>query len=86
MAARKVIYVAQIYGRPAISAETFEDLEMALDNHYGSGPNVKNLGYNVSNAKYPDSFEGYFQYQIDAEDGTHEIERADVFCIEFTNK
>lgn len=63
----KVTYIAMDSDghKPIVSAGTFEDLKRALDEEY----NVKEteaecLGFTPYNTKYPDEYEGYYEYKF----------------------
>lgn len=51
--------------KPIVSAETFGDLKRALDEEYNvDGTDAECLGFTPYNTKYPDEYEGYYQYKF----------------------
>jgi hypothetical protein len=51
--------------KPILSASTFKDLKNGLDDYYGVGgkdETAKCLGWFPYNTKFPDEYEGYFEY------------------------
>jgi hypothetical protein len=82
----KVTYVAiSEYGKPIISAGSFKDLKIGLDEYYGIGTDskAKYLDWNPYDSKYPDEYEGFYRYEVDDFNGGLELETAKVYCIEF---
>ena len=62
----KVTYVAMDnYGvKPITSAGSFEDLRKSLDEYYGVDKGTGEfVGYTPYYSKYPDEYEGYFEYK-----------------------
>jgi hypothetical protein len=60
----KVTYVAiSEYGKPIISAGSFKDLKIGLDEYYGIGTDskAKYLDWNPYDSKYPDEYEGFYR-------------------------
>ena len=87
----KVTYIACDYDncRPIISAESFENLRLALDNYCGADHRnlAKCNGFFPYNTKYPDYYEGYFEYEcltnnINSLEQSY-LEKFKVFCVEF---
>lgn len=81
----KVIYVAQVHHKPVVTAHTWTDLIVGLDDYYGVGrdPKVKKLDWHPYNSKWPDDYEGHFEYEVDDYNGGTEIEKVNVFCVDF---
>ena len=62
----KVTYVAigDDDNKPITSAGSFEDLRKSLDEYYGCHKGTGEfLGYTPYYSKYPDEYEGYFEYK-----------------------
>lgn len=80
----KVTYVAQVYDKPIVTAQRWDHLVAGLDEYYGIGndPKVKKLDWHPYNSKYPDDYEGYFEYQVDDFNGGTEIEKVKVYCVD----
>jgi hypothetical protein len=91
----RVTYVAidEDGNKPILSAESFEDLKRGLDEYYGIGKtDAKCLGFNTYITKYPDEYEGYYEYrytnrvrnfstdEFETVEGTDTIR---VYCIDF---
>ena len=81
----QVTYVAQVHHKPVVTAHTWTDLIIGLDEYYGVGkdPKVKKLGWYPYDNPYIDSYEGHFEYEVDDWNGGTEIEKVNVFCVEF---
>lgn len=81
----RVTYVAQVYNRPVVTAHTWDDLVAGVDDYYGIGkdPKSKKIRYTPNDSPYVESFEGYFEYEVDDFNGGIELERVDVYCVEF---
>ena len=81
----KVTYVAQVHHKPVVTAHTWTDLIVGLDDYYGVGrdPKVKKLDWHPYNSKWPDDYEGHFEYEVDDYNGGTEIEKVNVFCVDF---
>jgi hypothetical protein len=81
----RVTWVAQAYDKPIVTAHTWDDLVAGVDEYYGAGedPKVKKIGWNPYDSKYPDDYEGYFEYEVDDFNGGTEIEKVKVYCVEF---
>ena len=81
----RVTYVAQAFNKPVVTAHTWTDLIAGLDEYYGvdADPKVKKLGWKPYNSKYPDAYEGHFEYEVDDFNGGIEVEKVDVYCVEF---
>jgi hypothetical protein len=91
MAQIKVTYIAcdYEYKFPVVSADSFDNLKLALDDYCGAGErnSGKCLGFTPYNTKYPDDYEGYYEYECckngnDWNSGTY-IDKFRVYCIEF---
>lgn len=87
----KVTYLACDYEDkfPIISADSFDNLKLALDDYCGAGErnSGKCLGFTPYHTKYPDDYEGYYEYECckngnDWNGGTY-IEKFRVYCVEF---
>ena len=86
----KVTYVAidaeEGSHKPIMSASTFEDLKLGLDAYYGDS---ECLGFTPYQSKYPDEYEGYYQYKVKMihsgrdEKVTEYIDTVKVYCIEY---
>ena len=90
----KVTYLACDYEDkfPIISADSFDNLRLALDDYCGADErnSGKYLGFTPYNTKYPDDYEGHYEYECcyegnDWNGGTY-IEKFRVYCIEFYPK
>ena len=81
----RVTWVAQAYDKPIVTAHTWDDLVAGVDEYYGAGedPKVKKIGWSPYDSKYPDEYEGYFEYEVDDFNGGTEIEKVKVYCVEF---
>ena len=81
----RVTWVAQAYDKPIVTAHTWDDLVAGVDGYYGVGkdPKVKKIRYTPNDSQYVESFEGYFEYEVDDFNGGIELERVDVYCVEF---
>ena len=81
----QVTYVAEAFGKPIVTAHHWEDLIAGLDEYYGVGkdPKVKKQGWYPYDNPYIDSYEGYFEYEVDDMNGGTEIEKVTVFCVDF---
>ena len=86
----KVTWVAMLYNRPVVTADTWDNLVAGVDDYYGQGtgiqdPSNKKIGYIVDDSKYPDpnGYDGYFEYEVDDFNGGREIEKVLVFCVDF---
>ena len=90
----KVTYLACDYEDkfPVVSADSFDNLRLALDDYCGANErnSGKCLGFTPYNTKYPDDYEGHYEYECcyegnDWNGGTY-IEKFRVYCIEFYPK
>lgn len=87
----KVTYVAIDYEKdgykPLTTASTFEDLRLALDEYYAVGRGeAECLGFFPYNSKYPDDYEGYYEYRwrMPTRDGVEEYtDTVKVYCLEY---
>jgi hypothetical protein len=83
----KVTYVAlNEYGKPIISASTFEDLRKGLDDYYAvDRTEAKCLGFTPYYSKYPDEYEGYYSYSYAniRDEKTTETDTIKVYCIDY---
>lgn len=84
----KVTYVAlNEYGKPIMSASTFDDLRKGLDDYYAVElTDAKCLGFVPYNTKYPDEYEGHYTYSwINTARNQHitELDVIKVYCIEY---
>ena len=58
----RAVYVAVTeFGKPILTAYTQEDLKAGLDEYYGESS--KCLGFEYYDSKYPDEYEGYYEYE-----------------------
>lgn len=82
----KVTYLAvdSDGNKPLITASTFEDLRLALDDYYGVGvsESVKCLGFTPYQTKYPEEYEGYYEYEFPWE-GEILKDKVKVYCLEY---
>lgn len=86
----KVTYLAlNEHNNPVISAESFDNLKLALDEYCGADKRNtgKYIGFYPYNTKYPDEYEGYFEYECCKNgndwNGETYIDKFKVYCIEF---
>ena len=85
----KVTYIAidSDGNKPITSASSFEDLRKALDDYYAVGTGEsKCLGFFPYDSKYPDEYEGYYEYEskrIVWEELHLEKDTIKVYCIEY---
>ena len=85
----KVTYVAvdAEAKKPIASAETFDDLRLALDEYYAVDRNEgKCISWNPLDSKYPNDYEGYYKYTWKnvVRGVTYlEIDHISVYCINF---
>ena len=85
----KVTYVAldKDGNKPIMSAESFDDLKAGLDDYYGcDGRGGECLGFTPYHTKYPDEYEGYYQYKVSMiqyEKPTEYIDTVKVYCIDY---
>ena len=81
----QVTYIAQVYNKPVVTAHRWNDLVAGLDDYYGIGndPKVKKIGWNPYDNPFIDSYEGYFEYEVDDFNGGTEIEKVNVYCVDF---
>ena len=82
----RVTYVAlSHYGKPIATAHTEKDLKVGIDEYYGIGtdPKAKYIDWTPHDSKYPDDFEGTYQYDVDDFNGGLELEKVNVYCVEF---
>ena len=85
----KVTWIAiNQFNKPVLSASEFEDLQKGLDDYVGADERglAISKGFHPWVTKYPDDYEGYFEYElmegnyIKEEDN---IEKFYIYCIEF---
>ena len=81
----RVTYVAQTYNKPVVTAHSFKEMEAGLDEYFalGKDPKVRKIGFTPYDSKYPNEYEGYFEYEVDDFDGGLEIEQVSVYCVDF---
>ena len=82
----KVTYVAlNEYGKPIMSASTFDDLRKGLDDYYAvDRTEAKCLGFVPYYSKYPDVYEGHYTYSYPSYDEkTTELDVIKVYCIDY---
>ncbi len=81
----KLVWIALRYNRPIVSASSFKGLKVGLNEYYNIGidPKSKCLGYKTRECNYPDDLDGYYEYECDDQDGGVEVERIEVYCIDF---
>jgi hypothetical protein len=86
----KVTWLACDYeeGFPIISADSSDNLKLALDDHCGADKrnSSKCLGFTPYITKYPSDYEGYYEYEC-CKDGTNwdetYIDKFKIYCVEF---
>ena len=89
MSRLKVTYVAMdVDGyKPIMTAASFEELRKGLDDYYAVDRTTsKCLGFNIYNTKYPDSYEGYYEYEwvnIIRDEKIIERDLIKVYCVDF---
>jgi hypothetical protein len=88
----KVTYVAidEDGNKPITTADTFDNLRLALDEYYAVGNNqAQCLGFTPYETKYPDEYEGYYQYTYKykynntTQSDEQLTDKIRVYCIEF---
>ena len=82
----RVTYVAlSHWGKPIATAHTFDDLKVGIDEYYGIGKDkdVKYINWTPYESKYPDEYEGYFEYEVNDFNWGAEIEKVPVYCVDF---
>ena len=81
----KVTYLALDEEKmPIVSADTFDNLKRGVDDYFGIGqdPKARYLGYTPYSSKYPDPYEGYWEYEVTYRDQP-EREKVHILCIDF---
>lgn len=80
----KVTYIAiNEDGKPLTSAANFNDMKKALEQYYGVDKGqAEYLGYHPYITKYPDEYEGYFEFKY-VEFGKEYQEKVKIYCVEF---
>lgn len=82
----KVTYVAMDCdgNRPIMSADSFENLKSGLDDYYGcDGRGGECLGFTPYQTKYPNDYEGYFEYKVTMDNTKTYSDQIKVYCIEY---
>jgi hypothetical protein len=85
----KVTYVAMdVDGyKPIMTAESFEDLKKGLDDYYAvDRTDAECVGWFPYNPKYPDSYEGQYQYRwthVIKNEKILELDVIKVYCVDF---
>ena len=86
----KVTYVAldKDGNKPIMTANTFENLLKGLNDHYGIGKDegAECLGFRPYNTKYPDDYEGYYEYKYSMKVYDISVEYIDqikVYCVDY---
>lgn len=85
----KVTYVAVGADgcKPIASAETLESLKLGLDEYYGAVIGMaKCLSWNPFDSKYPDNYEGHYEYEwlnVVRDKVEVEVDTVKVYCIDF---
>ena len=87
----KVTYVAlnEDGNKPIMTANTFENLLNGLNEYYGVGKDesAECLGFRPYNTKYPDDYEGYYEYKyiVKQHDNTIDeyIDKIKVYCVDY---
>ena len=85
----RTIYVAcDFYDKyPILSADSFDNIRLALDEYCGANEKnvAKCLGFKPYEAKYADSYEGYFEYECCTSNDWNNtyIDKFTVYCIDF---
>ena len=88
----KVTYVAVDADgfKPIASAETFDNLRLALDEYYAVDKGqAKCIGWYPFDSKYPDDYEGYYEYEwknVVRDEVYTETDTIKVYCVEFYPK
>ncbi len=69
---------------PLTTASTFGDLRLALDEWYGIGKDetAKCLGFIPYQTKYPDAYEGYYEYEFLFRDEIMK-DKVKVYCLDY---
>ena len=87
----KVTYVAMDNdgNRPIVTADSYDNLKKGLDEYYAIDNEYNEaecLGFTIYNTKYPDQYEGYYQYKwymtVNGEKEEY-IDKIKVYCIDF---
>jgi len=55
------VAIVEEYAKPIAASGDWDTLLDLMDDYFG--PESKRLGWYVSNAKYPDTYVGYFEYR-----------------------
>ena len=83
----KVTWLACDYeeGFPIITADSFHNLRLALDNYCGADERNqgKCIGFTPHITKYPDDYEGYYEYEVCNNGSETYIDKFKVYCVEF---
>ena len=86
----KATYVACDFDEkfPIITADSFENIRLALDNYCGADErdSAKFIAYHAYNPKYPNDYEGYFEYECCTNGNNWDDTYTDkfrIYCIEF---
>jgi len=83
----KVTYLACDYeeGFPIITADSFDNLKLALDDYCGADERNlgKCIGFTSYNTKYPNDYQGYYEYECCINGSEIYIDKFKVYCIEF---
>jgi len=75
----RVTYVAlSHYDKPIVTAHTFDDLKLGIDEYFGDGKD--HLEWIPYDSKYPDDYEGHFKYE---DDNGGDVETVKVYCVDF---
>jgi hypothetical protein len=86
----KITYIALDYesNKPIISADSFQNLKLALDDYCGADERNtgRYIGFKPYITKYPDDYEGDFEYEC-CKNG-HDwseiyVDKFKVYCVEF---
>lgn len=82
----KVTYVAVDEEKIILlTASTFDDLKLGLDDYYGvdtTDRTAKCLGFTPYQTKYPDYYEGYYEYEFMFGNEIHK-DRVNVYCVDY---
>ena len=55
------VAIIEEYSKPIATSHDWNSLLDLMDDYFG--PEAKRLGWYISNAKYPDSYVGFFEYR-----------------------
>lgn len=83
----KVTWVAMNDDKPITTADSFDNLRKALDAYYAvDRGEAECLGFYPYHSKYPDDYEGYYEYKyhmILRDKVEVNLDKIKVYCIEY---